>query len=61
MSYEEMLRMWRYAEIGHPMFIKEVGQYFGNKMWKEKDKLTPAQQSKISKKVDWPKDKGGIY
>jgi len=53
--------MWRYAEIGNPMFIGEVGEYFGNRMWKEKDKLATAQQVKISKNVDWPKDKGGIY
>ena len=52
--------MWRYAEVGNPMFIGEVGEYYGERMWSEKDKLTPAQQVKISKSIDWPRDKGGV-
>lgn len=59
MSYEEMLRLWRYAEVGHPLFAGEVGGYFGDKMWEKKAKVSLKDRSMISKKIDWPKDKGG--
>ena len=32
MSYGELLRKWRFAPVGDPMFQGEAGDYFGERM-----------------------------
>ena len=50
MSYEDMLRLWRFAESGTPMLQDEAGDYFG-KIMKEKEKTVDAVQA--SKNIGW--------
>lgn len=53
MTYEGMLRRWRFAQIGDPMFQGEVGDYFGDLMWKRRDALGPDVHTRTSKRIGW--------
>lgn len=53
MSYEQMIYKWRFAPFGDPMFSGEAGQLFSKIMNEKKNKLTPEQQSEISKRIGW--------
>ena len=50
MSYESMLRMWRFDHIGISVFQGESGEYFAGVMAKKK--LT-ADHAKVSKVIGW--------
>ena len=51
MNYEQMLRKWRFAPIGDPLFQGEAGDYFAEVMKTKKSQLTDWKQARISKKV----------
>lgn len=51
MGYLEMLKAWRFTQIGSGMFAKESGRYFKEVMEKKKNKLSSDEQVKISKLV----------
>jgi len=53
MSYEQMLRTWRFAPCSNKnsMFIGEVGDYFSKSMAEKECKLKPGEKSKISKRI----------
>jgi hypothetical protein len=53
-SYEELLRKWRYASVGDPMFIGDTGDYYKEIMLKKRDELN-VHPSVISKRVGWEK------
>jgi hypothetical protein len=48
MSYEEMLRLWRFAKLGNPLFIGETGIYFKKQMFEKSKNVDTVL---ISKKV----------
>ena len=50
MSYESMLRLWRFAKSGTPMLQDEAGDYFA-KVMNEKAKTVDAV--KASKNIGW--------
>ena len=50
MSYEQMLRLWRFHEIGNPFFIDEIGECFAKVMTEKRKSVDAAA---ISKKVGW--------
>jgi hypothetical protein len=52
MSYEEMLRLWRFAAAGDPMFQGDVGQYYSKVMFEKRDK-DPAAAVAASKRIGW--------
>jgi hypothetical protein len=52
-SYEEMLRLWRFAPVGSTLFVGDVGVYFQSKMHAKEAELSPAERVAISKKVGW--------
>ncbi len=54
-SYEDMLREWRFALAGDPMFQGETGEYFKKTMQEKKNALSADQQVRASKKVGWEK------
>lgn len=39
MDYQSMLELWRFAEIGHPYFTGEIGDYFSQSMSLKKREL----------------------
>ena len=51
-TYDELLSKWRFAPIGDPMFIGEVGDYFSQKM-NEKKQDPQIDPVKVSKRVGW--------
>jgi hypothetical protein len=51
MNYEQMLRRWRFAPIGDPMFQGETGDYFAEVMKTKKSQLTDEEQVRASKNV----------
>lgn len=36
MSYEQMLRIWRFAPLGNPIFQGKAGDYFNTSMRRKK-------------------------
>jgi len=53
MSYAEMLKMNRFAEVGNPWFVGDVGTYFMTTMQRKKMALTPEMRVEISKAIGW--------
>jgi len=54
LSYEELLRHWRFAPTGDPWFQGETGVYWGTRMSKMRD--TPSGQEAhvaASKTIGW--------
>jgi len=54
MSYEDLLRKWRFASSGDPWFQGETGNYWGSRMNELRD--SPGGQEKhvaISKAIGW--------
>lgn len=49
MSHYDLCRRWRFASAGDPFFRGEVGEYFYEKLFKEKGGFTP----EISKQLGW--------
>ena len=53
MDYESMLRRWRYAPVGDPMFQGEVGEYYSKVMKEKREKVGGAEHVRASKNVGW--------
>lgn len=49
-SYQDLLRKWRFAPLGDPMFQGEIGEYY-EKVMAEKRKT--ADHVQASKNVGW--------
>lgn len=58
-TYAELLRMWRYSEIGQRGMEFAHMKALGDRMWKLKQTIDPDEEAKIDAKVGWPKCKGG--
>jgi hypothetical protein len=52
MSYEEMLRLWRFAKVGDPRFVGKSGKTFSDIM-RRKREADIEGAIKISKIVGW--------
>ena len=50
MKYESMLRLWRNAPAGHPMFQGETGKYYSQVM-AEKRNADPGGHVRASKAI----------
>ena len=53
MSYESMLRLWRHAPSGHPMFQGETGEYFSKIMKKKRENISNSEHVQTSKNIGW--------
>jgi hypothetical protein len=53
MSYETLLRHWRSAPVGHPMFAGEIGDYAAEAMRNKKAATSQADQVAASKRIGW--------
>ena len=51
-TYQDLLRKWRFASVGDPMFQGEIGEYY-SKVMAEKRKT--ANHIQASKNVGWDK------
>ena len=52
MTYEDLLRKWRFAPLGDPMFVGETGKYFAERM-EQKRTEEGTDRVAVSKKVGW--------
>jgi hypothetical protein len=50
MSYEHMLRLWRFSPVGDPTFQGETGEYFAKVM---REKANQCDTVVASKLVGW--------
>lgn len=53
MEYEELLRLWRNAPVGHPYFQGEVGDYYAKKMSEGRKTIGESGHVAASKSVGW--------
>lgn len=53
MSYESLLSHWRFAAMGDPMFLGEVGEYYAEKMKEKREAVGPEGAVAASKSVGW--------
>jgi len=53
MDYESMLRLWRNAPVGEPLFQGETGDYFSKVMAEKRDALPEGAHVAASKKIGW--------
>ena len=53
MDYESMLSLWRYANVGHPMFQGEIGDYYSKVMHEKSAKISDSERVAASKSVGW--------
>ena len=52
-SYEELLRKWRLAPSGEPMFQGQSGEYFSAVMRKRRKEIGDAAHVRASKNIGW--------
>ena len=50
-SYEELLSKWRFAPVGDPFFVGEVGSYYSSKMQEKRREIGNEEHVRISKKL----------
>ena len=53
MDYESMLRLWRNAPVGHPMFQGETGGYFAGAMKRKQQEVGQDAHVRASKTIGW--------
>ncbi len=51
MSYEELLRQWRFAPVGDPLFVGESGDYWVERM--RELRALGADHVAASKSIGW--------
>ena len=51
-SYEQLLRRWRFSDVGDEMFIGEAGEYF-SMVFAQKRMNDPTKAVAASKTVGW--------
>ncbi len=54
-SYEELLRKWRFAPVGDPFFIGEMGAYYGRKLSEKRQEVGNEEHVRVSKMIGWAK------
>ena len=50
-SYMDLLSRWRFAEIGSPWFVGEMGDYYSKVMFRKRDEIGSAEAVRASKRV----------
>ena len=53
MSYEELIRQWRFAPHDDPMFQGENGDYYRDVMGRKRDEIGQDAALEVSKRVSW--------
>lgn len=55
MTYEQLLRQWRFAPLGDPMFQGEQGEYYSTRMEDKRLEVGPEEHTRVSKLIGWVK------
>jgi hypothetical protein len=53
MTYEQLLRKWRFAPLGDPTFQAELGEYYSTRMEAKRAEVGPEEHTRISKLIGW--------
>ena len=53
MTYEQLLRQWRFSPLGDPIFQGDRGSYFADRMSELRRKIGPEAAVQASKNVGW--------
>jgi hypothetical protein len=51
-SYHQLLKHWRFAPCGDPMFIGEAGNYYSEVIMERRQHIGPEEHTRISKLID---------
>ena len=51
-SYTELLRKWRYAQIGELFFQGEMGKYYGKVLSQKRNEVGADEHVRTSKAID---------
>ena len=54
-SYEDLLRRWRFAPSGDPIFQGEIGDYYTKVMAKKREEIGSEGHTQASKNIGWEK------
>jgi len=54
-SYEELLRVWRFTPPGNPLFEGEMGEYYSRKIAERRKEVGEEEHTRVSKKIGWEK------
>lgn len=52
-SYEQLLRRWRFAPLGDPMFAGDTGDYYGEVMAAKHKNVGDGEHVATSKRIGW--------
>lgn len=52
-DYESLLRMWRFAIPGEPIFQGDMGDYYREVLARKREEIGPEEATKASKRVGW--------
>ena len=58
LSYEEILRLWRFHPVGDPMFQGDDGEYLVKTFYRKKAEISSEEHTAISKRVGWEEPNG---
>ena len=53
MDYRSMLRLWRFAPDGDPLFQGDAGKYFAKVIQEKREKVGNAAHVAASKSIGW--------
>lgn len=53
MNYEQLLKRWRFAPSGDPLFQGEVGEYYQEVMKRKREEVGNAAHVATSKRIGW--------
>lgn len=53
MDYENMMRDWRFAPVGDPMFQGDSGKYYSEVMRKKRKAISDEERVDVSKRIGW--------
>ena len=52
-SYQQLLRRWRFAPVGDPLFQGDTGKYFSDKLATRKAEVGQSEHVGASKAIGW--------
>lgn len=59
-TYKQLLRKWRFALSGDPLFQGDVGDYFKKVMFNKQGRLSTEERVRISKEIGWSQPPTGL-
>ena len=54
-SYQQLLSLWRFAPVGSPFFVGELGDYYAEVMHRKGDEVGNEKRVQASKDIGWEK------